>query len=115
MNLNQNLAGVPPGIARLKADETRAAGAWLRALLAANFGNLRDDSSLGGNLTKTWGPVVSEHCCICGELANVFGHHALSCGSGCGRRNRHAAVNRSIARAIGTFGTKLNWNQWVRH
>ena len=49
-------------------------------------------------------PIVVEHTCICGAVVDVYGSHSLSCRRSGGRIPRHAAVNETVCRALGSGG-----------
>jgi len=52
-------------------------GAWLGALPVPSLGT---DESLWIALGLRLGvPIVAEHTCICGAVADIFGSHGLSC------------------------------------
>ena len=49
-------------------------------------------------------PIIVEHMCACGNKVDVFGTHGFSCRSSEGRIPQHAAVNKTIRRALMSGG-----------
>jgi hypothetical protein len=66
--------------ARLLATQQKESGAWLNCLPSSSLGTLLDDSSFRIAVALRTGQHVCEpHTCICGDPADKFGHHGLSC------------------------------------
>jgi hypothetical protein len=82
--------------ARLLATQQKESSAWLNCLPSSSLGTLLDDSSFRIAVALRTGQHVCEpHTCICGDPANKFGHHGLSCRKSTGRRSRHGNNNNN--------------------
>ena len=87
--------------ARLFASSTKESGSWLNALPVSSVGNMLDGATLRISVALRLGaPICQPHRCICGCVADKFGHHTLSCKKSKGRQSRHAALNEAIKRAL---------------
>ncbi|KAJ4431611.1 hypothetical protein ANN_20210 [Periplaneta americana] len=88
-------------IARIKALQEKESGSWLHALPSSCVGTLMDGKSFQIATALRLGcKICHVHQCICGETADSFGHHALSCARSKGRLPRHSAINNIISRSL---------------
>lgn len=91
--------------ARLLAVTRWESGLWLHALPSKNVGNLLDNNTFRIAVSLRVGaPCQVPHRCVCGEMVDRFGHHALSCVKSAGRIPRHASLNDIIRRAFVSAG-----------
>ena len=87
--------------ARLLASSTKESGSWLHALPLSCVGNHLDDASFKAAIASRLGARIARpHRCICGQGADAYGHHALSCVKSRGRYKRQASLNEVIRRAL---------------
>ena len=88
--------------ARILGAATSESGAWLRALPSASLGTHLDNETVRIAVALRVGADVCSgiHVCRCGSLADVKGHHALTCHYSAGRLPRHTALNDIVRRAL---------------
>ncbi|KAJ4431829.1 hypothetical protein ANN_20434 [Periplaneta americana] len=92
-------------IARLLALQESESGAWLHALPSPHIGTLIDSTSFKIAMALRLGcKLCQPHQCICGGIADIHGHHALSCARSKGRIPRHTSLNDIIKRSLTSCG-----------
>lgn len=85
--------------------QEKEAGSWLQALPSPNIGTLMDNKSFKTAVALRLGcNICLPHKCVCGEVVDTFGHHALSCVKSKGRFLRHSTINNIIKRALTSSG-----------
>ena len=83
------------------AARATSSGAWLNALPLDQLGLKMSDNEVRIAAGLRLGcPVIHPHICICGQAADKFGVHGLTCPKVPGRRVRHTVANRLIHRAL---------------
>ncbi|KAJ4428389.1 hypothetical protein ANN_24409 [Periplaneta americana] len=92
-------------IARLLAFQESESGAWLHALPSPHIGTLIDSTSFKIAIALRLGcKLCQPHQCICGGIADIYGHHALSCARSKDRIPRHTSLNDIIKRSLTSCG-----------
>ena len=92
--------------ARLLALQEKESGSWLHAIPSPNIGTLLDSTTFKLSIALRLGcEICQTHTCVCGDVVDTFGHHALSCLKSKGRIPRHSAINDIIKRALTSLGT----------
>ncbi|KAJ4430258.1 hypothetical protein ANN_22470 [Periplaneta americana] len=92
-------------IARLLALQESESGAWLHALPSPHIGTLIDSTSFKIAIALRLGcKLCQPHQCICGGIADIYGHHALSCARSKSRIPRHTSLNDIIKRSLTSCG-----------
>ncbi|KAJ4434286.1 hypothetical protein ANN_22838 [Periplaneta americana] len=83
--------------ARFSALQQHFSGSWLHAIPSPNIGTLMDPRSFKVS-------VAYIHKCVCGNIEDSYGHHALSCVMSKGHLSRHSSLNDIIKRALTSSG-----------
>ncbi|KAJ4448415.1 hypothetical protein ANN_10431 [Periplaneta americana] len=92
-------------IAHLLALQESESGAWLHALPSPHICTLIDSTSFKIAIALRLGcKLCQPHQCICGGIADIYGHHALSCARSKGRIPRHTSLNDIIKRSLTSCG-----------
>ena len=85
----------------LRASCAPGSGLWLNALPLQQIGLKMSDNELRIAAGLRLGcSIIQPHVCICGQPADEFGIHGLTCPKVPGRRVRHTMANRLIHRAL---------------
>ena len=93
------------GRGRLYGCESWGSGDWVSCLPSASLGlHLNQDQLRIATCLRIGAPVSLPHICVCGEVADSQGKHALSCKRSSSRHSRHSEVNQIIARALKSGG-----------
>lgn len=91
--------------ARLLASSTKPSLKWLQAVPSRHLGLLLDNDSARIAVALRLGNKVCEpHVCICGEMVNSNGYHALSCNITKSKYARHAEINKIVSMAFSSAG-----------
>ncbi|KAJ4439593.1 hypothetical protein ANN_07720 [Periplaneta americana] len=92
-------------IARLLALQESESGAWLHALPSPHIGTLIDSTSFKIAMALRLScKLCQPHQCICVGIADIYGHHALSCARSKSRIPRHTSLNDIIKRSLTSCG-----------
>ncbi|KAJ4446968.1 hypothetical protein ANN_13670 [Periplaneta americana] len=92
-------------IAHLLALQESESGDWLHALPSPHIGTLIDSTSFKIAMALRLGcKLCQPHQCICGGIADIYGHHALSCARSKGHIPRHTSLNDIIKRSLTSCG-----------
>lgn len=104
------LSSSPIERARLLASSSKPASKWLHAIPSHQLGLLLDNDSARIAVALRLGNKVCEpHVCICGEMVDQYGYHALSCNKMKAKYFRHMDINKifSMAFIAATFPNTL--------
>jgi hypothetical protein len=89
----------------LEAAKQPHSGDWLSAIPSLATGTYLDGDCLRYAVALRTGSRVCEpYRCRCGRIADIHGHHPLSCAKSAGRFPRHAALNDVVKRALDSAG-----------
>jgi len=104
-SLKKKLETLEKDLARLMRVSKKESGQWLHALPSTTFGNRLSNVHLSCTVALRLGaPCIQTHECICGDIADKFGHHSLHCQKSAGRNTRHRALNETVKRALTSAG-----------
>ncbi|KAJ4450982.1 hypothetical protein ANN_02417 [Periplaneta americana] len=94
--------------ARCLALQQNVSGSWLHAIPSPNIGTLMDPRSFKVSVALRLACKICHiHKCICGNIVDSYGHHAISCVidfMSKGRLSRHLSLNDIIKRALTSSG-----------
>ena len=91
--------------ARLLAASQPESGSWISAIPVPSLGTqLSPDELRIAMALRTGSKICENHRCKCGQNADEYGYHLLSCKFNEGRHPRHAALNDIICRALKSAG-----------
>ncbi|KAJ4451071.1 hypothetical protein ANN_02508 [Periplaneta americana] len=91
--------------ARCLALQQNVSGSSLHAIPSPNIGILMGPRSFKVSVALRLGCKICHiHKCICGNIVDSYGHHALSCVMSKGRLSRHSSLNDIIKRALTSSG-----------
>ena len=91
--------------ARLLASSQPESGSWLSAIPVPSLGTQLSPEELRIAMAlRTGSKICEKHPCKCGQNADEFGFHLLSCRFSEGRHPRHSALNDIICRALKSAG-----------
>lgn len=87
--------------ARLLASSTKPSSKWLQAVPSQHLGLLLNNDAARIAVALRLGNNICEpHPCICGEMVNRNGLHALSCNKTKGKYYRHTDINKLFGMAF---------------
>jgi hypothetical protein len=99
----------PTDRARLLASSTKSSSKWLQAVPSQQLGLLLDNDSARVAVALRLGNNVCEpHWCVCGEMVDPKGYHALSCNKTKGKYPRHGEINKTFSMAFSSAGFPTN-------
>ncbi len=91
----------PTDRARLLSSSTQPSSKWLQAVPSQQLGLLLDNDSARVAVALRLGNNVCEpHRCICGEMVDPKGYHALSCNKTSGKYVCHSTINKTFSMAF---------------
>ena len=103
----------PTDRARLLASSTKSSSKWLQAVPSPQLGLLLDNDSTRVAVALRLGNKVCEpHWCVCGEMADPKGYHALSCNKSKGKYPRHGEINKTFSMAFSSAGVPNNFEPY---
>lgn len=95
----------PTDRARLLASSSKTSSKWLQAIPSHQLGLFLDNDSARIAVGLRLGNKVCEaHTCVCGEVVESNGHHALSCKLAKAKYSTHLDMNKVFSMAFRSAG-----------
>lgn len=87
--------------ARVLANSSEEAGAWLRALPSPQIGTHMSNDEFRVSISLRLGlPILQPHKCVCGTKVDEYAKHGLSCSIAAGTKARHEEGNNILQRSL---------------